>query len=97
MALSTSFQLGDKTVVNELYFIFQHRIDAFVNRKQLIFILLLIILAIVIHLFVSSYRAVMQTVFALDETSKKMVSGNLSQKTILDNREELGQVVGAFN
>lgn len=39
----------------------------------------------------------MQTVFALDETSKKMVSVNLSQKTILDNREELGQVVGAFN
>ncbi|MEG4497386.1 MULTISPECIES: HAMP domain-containing protein [unclassified Microcoleus] len=39
----------------------------------------------------------MQTVFVLDETSKKMVSGNLDHKILLDNRDEMGQVVGAFN
>ena len=96
LALNASFQLGDKTV-NELDFLLQHRINAFVNRRQGIFILVLIILAIVIYLFVSFYRAVMQTVFVLDETSKKMASGNFDQKIILDNRDELGQVVGAFN
>ncbi|WP_442927869.1 PP2C family protein-serine/threonine phosphatase [Microcoleus sp. A003_D6] len=32
-----------------------------------------------------------------DEASKKMASGNLDHKIILDNRDELGQVVGAFN
>ncbi|UNU26763.1 PP2C family protein-serine/threonine phosphatase [Microcoleus vaginatus] len=96
LALKASFQLGDKTV-NELDFLLQQRIAAFVNRKYLIFILVLIILALVIYLFVSFYRAVMQTVFVLDETSKKMASGNFDQKIILDNRDELGQVVGAFN
>lgn len=63
----------------------------------MITIFVLIILAIVIYLFVSFYRAVMQTVFVLDEASKKMASGNLDHKIILDNRDELGKVVGAFN
>lgn len=57
----------------------------------------LILLAIVIDTFVCFYRAVMQTVFVLDKTSKKMASGNFFHKIILDNRDELGQVVGAFN
>ncbi|MEG4841893.1 SpoIIE family protein phosphatase [Microcoleus sp. B9-D4] len=96
LALNTSFKLGDKTV-NELNFLLQYRIAAFVTKKQLIIILVLIILAIVIYLFVSFYRAVMQTVFVLDETSKKMADGNFTHKIILDNRDELGQVVGAFN
>ncbi|MEG4859150.1 PP2C family protein-serine/threonine phosphatase [Microcoleus sp. K1-B6] len=96
LALNASFKLGDKTV-NELNFLLQYRIAAFVNKKQLIIILVLIILAIVIYLFVSFYRAVMQTVFVLDETSKKMADGNFTQKIILDNRDELGQVVRAFN
>ncbi|MEG4943372.1 PP2C family protein-serine/threonine phosphatase [Microcoleus sp. F4-D5] len=96
LALNASFQLGDKTV-NELDFLLQQRIDIFVKRRQFICILVLIILVIVIYLFWSFYRAVMQTVFVLDETSKKMASGNFDHKLILDNRDELGQVVGAFN
>ena len=75
----------------------QKRIDSFVTKENLISIFVLIILAIVIYLFVSFYRAVMQTVFVLDEASKKMASGNPDHKIILDNRDELGQVVGAFN
>lgn len=43
------------------------------------------------------YSAVRQTVFVLDEASKKMVSGNLAHKIIWDKREAQGQVVGAFN
>lgn len=39
----------------------------------------------------------MQTVFVLDEASKKKASGNLANKVILDNRDKQGQVVGAFN
>ncbi|MEG4293950.1 SpoIIE family protein phosphatase [Microcoleus sp. C2C3] len=39
----------------------------------------------------------MQTVFVIDEASKKMPSGNLGYKIILDNRDEEGQFVGAFN
>ena len=48
-------------------------------------------------MFMDFYSAIMQTIFVLDEASKKMPSGNLSHKNILDNRDEEGQVVGAFN
>lgn len=94
--LDSSFEMWDETV-NELDFLLEKRIDILVERKTLISIFVLIILAIVIYLFVSFYRAVMQTVFVLDEAAKKMASGNLNHKIMLDNRDELGQVVGAFN
>ncbi|MEG4286137.1 SpoIIE family protein phosphatase [Microcoleus sp. A006_D1] len=94
--VNSSFELWDETL-NELDFLLQKRIDSFVAKKHMISLFVLIILAIVIYLFVSFYRAVIQTVFVLDEASKKMASGNLDHKIILDNRDELGQVVGAFN
>jgi serine phosphatase RsbU (regulator of sigma subunit) len=95
-AQNSSFQLWDETI-NELDFLLQARIDGFVNRRQIIAIFVLIILVIVIYLFVAFYRAVMQTVFVLDEASKKMASGNLNHKITLENKDELGQVVGSFN
>lgn len=94
--LNSSFELWDETL-NELDFLLQKRIDSFVAKKRIISIVVLITLALVIYLFVSFYRTVMQTVFVLDEAAKKMASGNLDHKIILDNRDELGQVVGAFN
>ncbi|MEG4489833.1 PP2C family protein-serine/threonine phosphatase [Microcoleus sp. D3_18_C4] len=94
--LNSSFELWDKTL-NELNFLLQKRIDSFVAKKRIISIVVLITLALVIYLFVSFYRSVMQTVFVLNEAAKKMASGNLDHKIILDNRDELGQVVGAFN
>ncbi|MEG3980930.1 PP2C family protein-serine/threonine phosphatase [Microcoleus sp. T3B2] len=94
--LNSSFELWDETI-KELDFLLQKRIDSFVAKKRIISIVVLITLAIVIYLFVSFYRSVMQTVFVLDEAAKKMASGNLDHKIILDNRDELGQVVGAFN
>ncbi len=94
--LNSSFELWDETL-NELDFLLQKRIDSFVAKKRIISIVVLISLALVIYLFVSFYRTVMQTVFVLDEAAKKMASGNLDHKIILDNRDELGQVVGAFN
>ncbi|MEG3910529.1 SpoIIE family protein phosphatase [Microcoleus sp. w2-18bC1] len=96
LVLNSSFELWDKTL-NELNFLLQKRIDSFVAKKRIISILVLITLALVTYLFVSFYRSVMQTVFVLDEAAKKMASGNLDHKIILDNRDELGQVVGAFN
>ena len=94
--LNSSFELWDKSV-NELDFLLQKRIDSFVARKRIIAVFVLIILVLVIYLFWSFYRSVMQTIFVLDEASKNMAGGNLQQKIILDNRDELGQVVGAFN
>ena len=94
--LTSSFELWDESLT-ELDFLLQKRIDSFVAKKRIIAIFVLTSLAIVIYLFVSFYRAVMQTVFVLDEASKKMASGNLDHKIFLDNRDELGQVVGSFN
>ncbi len=94
--LNSSFQLWDKSI-NELDFLLQARINGFVQKKQIIITCILTSLAIVIYLFVSFYRSVMKTVFVLDEAAKKMASGNLKYKITLDNRDELGQVVGAFN
>jgi len=93
-ALNSSLTIWDKAV-NELEFSLQYRIIFFVNTKQLIFILLLIVLFI--EKFLSFYSAVRQTVFVLDEASKKIASGNLAHIIILDNRDAQGQVVGAFN
>ena len=95
-ALDSSFKFWDKSV-NELDYLLQYRIDIFVNRRRAIIFLVLIILALVIYLFFSFYMSVMQTVFVLEESAKKMASGNFAHKIILDNRDELGQVVGAFN
>jgi len=95
-ALNSSLTIWDKTV-NELEFSLHYRIIFFVNTKQLIFILSLKILDFFIENFISFYSAVRQTVFVLDEASKKMASGNLAHRIILDNRDAQGQVVGAFN
>ncbi|MEG3934419.1 SpoIIE family protein phosphatase [Microcoleus sp. T2B6] len=94
--MNSSFELWDETI-KELDFLLQKRIESFVAKKRIISIVVLITLALVIYLFVSFYRSVMQTVFVLDEAAKKMANGNLNHKIILDNRDELGQVVGAFN
>jgi len=94
--LTSSFELWDESLA-ELDFLLQKRIYSFVAKKRIIAISVLTSLAIVSYLFVSFYRAVMQTVFVLDEASKKMASGNLDHKIFLDNRDELGQVVSSFN
>jgi serine phosphatase RsbU (regulator of sigma subunit) len=94
--LDSSFKLWDEIIV-ELDLLLQVRIDGFASRRESISIFILVIIVGVIYLFVSFYRAVMQTVLVLEEAAKTMASGNLSDKITLDNRDELGQVVGAFN
>ncbi|NJS41853.1 SpoIIE family protein phosphatase, partial [Candidatus Gracilibacteria bacterium] len=94
--LDSSFKLWDEIIV-ELDILLQARIDGFASRRQSVSIFILIIIGVVIYLFVSFYRAVMKTVSVLEEAAKTMASGNLSDKITLDNRDELGQVVAAFN
>ena len=94
--MNSSLKIWDKTV-NELEVSLQYRIIFFVKTKHLIFILAVLILASFIERFLSFYSGVRQTVFVLDEASKKMASGNQAHKIIWDNRDAQGQVVGAFN
>jgi serine phosphatase RsbU (regulator of sigma subunit) len=95
-SLDSSFEIWDKSS-NQLDWLLQRRIDDFIKKKCIISVVVLISLAIVIYVFVSFYQAVMQTVLVLDEASKKMANGNLNHKIILNNKDELGQVVGSFN
>jgi sigma-B regulation protein RsbU (phosphoserine phosphatase) len=94
-AVNSSLKMWYKTV-NCLEFSLQYRINFFVKARQLIGFFLIKI-AIFIAIFLEFYSAIRQNVFVLDEASKKRPSGNLGNKIILDNRDEEGQVVGAFN
>ena len=94
-AVKSSLKLWYKTV-NDLESLLQYRIIFFVKGRKLIGIFL-IKTAIIIAIFMEFYSAIMPTVFVLDEASKKMPSGNLCHKIILENRDEEGQVGGAFN
>jgi sigma-B regulation protein RsbU (phosphoserine phosphatase) len=94
-AENSSLELWEKTV-NKLEFSLLYRL-IFGNKKQLIVILALKTLGIFSDIFVSFYSAVRLTVFVLEEASKKMASGNLAHKIILDNRDAQAQLVGAFN
>ena len=94
-ALNSRLKLSHKNV-NYLNYSLQFRIKYFVKARQMGF-LILIILASFIAIFLYFYSAIMQTVFVIDEASKKMPSGNLGNKIIWDNRDKEGVVVGAFN
>ena len=94
-AVNSSLKLWYKTV-NDLDSSLQYIIIFLVKRQQLIGIFLIKI-AIVSAIFLEFYSAIRQTVFVLDEASKKMPSGNLGHKIILENRDEEGQLVDAFN
>jgi serine phosphatase RsbU (regulator of sigma subunit) len=95
LAFDSSWGVGNK-IVNKLKFSLEHRIIFFVILPHLL-VNLVAKIGKYIDIFISFYIAAMQTVFVLDEASKKMASDNLANKVILDNRDAPEQVVGAFN
>jgi PAS domain S-box-containing protein len=95
-ALRAGFRLWDQTIV-ELDGLLQSRIDSFVRQKNLVIVVTLLVLLAVAYLWGGFYLAVMRTVSSLDEASQRMVSGDMNERVILDNRDELGQVAISFN
>ncbi len=95
-ALQASHELWDRSVV-ELDRLLQVRIDALNQQRNIAIGLTVVFLALVAYLWVAFYLAVMHTVDALDAASKRMVSGTMSSELVLENRDELGQIVTAFN
>lgn len=95
-SVHSSLNFGYKTV-NDLDGSLQYRIKHFFKTRPLRGILLIIIFPLMVAIFLEVYSAIMQTIFVLDEASKKRSSGNLGHQIILDNRDEEGLVVGAFN
>lgn len=95
-ALGASFNFWDKSVV-ELDRLLQNRIDGFNQKKITVEIFSVVILVLVAYLLIGFYLSVMRTVLQLGKAAQRMVSGRHGEIVRLDNRDELGQVVAAFN
>lgn len=95
-ALQANLELWDRSIV-ELDQLLLARSNALVQQRNIAIGLTAIMLAIVAYLWMAFYLAVMRTVEALDGASKRMVNGTMSEELALNNRDELGQIVTAFN
>jgi PAS domain S-box-containing protein len=95
-AIGDSFALWDSSIAG-LDELLQTRIDELVRQKNLALGITVVVLALVVYLWIAFYLAVMRTVSALEGASKRMVEGDLGGAVHLDNRDELGQIVRAFN
>ncbi|HEX7586912.1 MAG TPA: response regulator [Anaerolineae bacterium] len=95
-ALQDSYKLWDLSV-SELDGLLQTRIDGLIQQKNFTLVLTALVLASVVYLWIAFYLAVMRTVSSLEAASKRMVSGDLTSEIELNNRDELGQIVTAFN
>ena len=83
--------------LRELDALLQQRIDGFAAKRHFILIFATLLLLIVMYLWLGFYSSVMGTVNRLKEASDRMVGGSMDQVVPLEARDELGQVVSAFN
>lgn len=83
--------------IQEQDWLIQKRVDGFNQQKYLVIAFAALIIVFVAYLWVGFYLSVMRTVSRLEEAARNMVAGDFSQLVNLDNRDELGQVVGSFN
>jgi PAS domain S-box-containing protein len=95
-ALQASFKLWDESMAT-LDDLLQARSVGLNQQRALALGITAFVLFVVAYLWLGFYRAVMQTVFGMERASQRMVHGDLSGKLELDNRDELGQIVTAFN
>jgi PAS domain S-box-containing protein len=95
-ALQSSFGFWDASIA-QLDDLLQARIDNLVQQKNITLVITAFVLAAVVYLWIAFYLAVMRTVSSLEAASQRMVSGDMASEIQLDNRDELGQIVKAFN
>jgi PAS domain S-box-containing protein len=95
-AVAADLALWDRAVAS-LDKLLQARIDRGRNRMTLTTICTFLILLLVLYFWVAFYQSVRETVAALDQAAKRMVSGDMIGGVALQNRDELGQVVTSFN
>ena len=86
---------------DELDTLLRTRIAHFQQRETRATLFTLVIVLGVIYLFGAFYQDVMRTVSSLNEAARRMVDAEGSLQNVgdvtLDSRDELAQVVGAFN
>ncbi len=95
-SMQAGFKLWDDGMT-ELNSVLQARSEAMAQQRLYALGITAIVLLLVAYLWLGFYRAVMRTVSSMEAASQRMVSGDMSGKLELDNRDELGQIVAAFN
>lgn len=93
--LEQTLTLWDATAA-QLDRLLERRIDRYTQKRWNIAFFVTAVLLFVAYLFIAFYLAVMRTVSCLDDAARKMAAGEAGSVT-LKNRDELGQVVHAFN
>ncbi|HEY8965597.1 MAG TPA: ATP-binding protein [Candidatus Methylacidiphilales bacterium] len=75
----------------------QARIAGFEDRRRLVFLVTGGLLLAAAALFAAFYTEVMRTVFAVGDATARMTRGDYAAKIKVETRDELGEVVRAFN
>ncbi len=94
--IQATFALWDASI-GKLDNLLDTRIRSLEDRRNLAAGLTVATLLLVSYLWIGFYRAVMRTVATFNQAAKRMVAGDLHGGVDLANRDELGQVVVAFN
>jgi sigma-B regulation protein RsbU (phosphoserine phosphatase) len=73
------------------------RIERFQKKRHVITGFVAAVVLVVLYLFIGFYLAVMRMVSRLDQAARALAAGEAAPSLALSNRDELGQVVHAFN
>lgn len=95
-AISASFDCWD-VATSLLNIRLSARVNQLERQKNIAFGVTLCIAGVILYLLIGFYRAIMQTVVQLGHATKRMTDGLIVETIPLDNRDELGQIVGSFN
>ncbi|MES2942858.1 MAG: response regulator [Pseudomonadota bacterium] len=95
-AQAANYILGERESA-ELQLLLESRIHGFQQRMLMVIIFVTAVLAVVLYLLLAFYAGVMRTVTSLREASDRMLDDREGGAVSLDTRDELGEVVLAFN
>jgi len=73
------------------------RMHRLARRRTSLLLLVAAVIAVVTYLWAAFYSAVRHAVTQLDSVSKRMLTGDFTQRVVVDSRDELYQVVESFN
>ncbi len=94
--IDTNYKLFDASA-KELEGLLQARLEAELNRRLVISILVLVSLAAILYLFVGFYQSTMRSIDQLAAASRDLAGGDLRARVSHVSGDELGMVAHAFN
>ena len=95
-AISANYQLYDN-IAPQLDTLLELRSDGYRNDKYILFAKVFILMAIAIYLFFGFYSSIHKAVLELKSASTKLAGGDLTARAKKESKDELGEVVDAFN